>query len=407
MENSQESEPLYYDSGIDPDNQHELIEEPFNPEDISIDSKVVPMETCLRRLTQGSIILNPDFQRKEVWKDDKKSQLIESLMLKIPLPMFYVSADEKNNYTVVDGLQRLSTIRNFILGDKYIKTQNEYDKGKGFPLQDLEFWTIYNGKTFNELPIHIKNRILETEFQFTVINPGTPEEVKRNVFKRLNTGGLPLTSQEIRNALYIGHSTTLLNELSTYKSFVEATDHSIKSIRMEDKELILRFLAFLIRDYNTYKRTISVDTFLSETMIIINAIPAFNSREYIKFAQKTNVNKDDFIAYDMKKIKELFKNAMTRSFKLFEKHTFRKSYGGNRRTRINKCLFEMWGVLLTTISEAEYNRLYINKKHFLKEYNSILEQRDFQSAISQDSMKHTAVKFRFDILKNLLNKYII
>lgn len=80
--------------------------------------------------------------------------------------MFYVSSDEKNNYTVVDGLQRLSTIRDYLIEEK-------------FTLQKLEFWgNQFNGKTLRQLPTHIENRILETEFSFTVINPGTPDVVK-------------------------------------------------------------------------------------------------------------------------------------------------------------------------------------------------------------------------------------
>jgi hypothetical protein len=125
-------------SGVEDDSNDELAE-PFNPEKISIYSKSVPMDTCLRRLKQNTIKLNPDFQRNEVWTEDKRSQLIESLMLKIPLPMFYVSADEKGVWTVVDGLQRLSTIRDFILGKEL--------NGEGFKLNSLEFWQIYNTKT--------------------------------------------------------------------------------------------------------------------------------------------------------------------------------------------------------------------------------------------------------------------
>ena len=83
------------------------LTDPFNPNDISIDKKTVLVETCIKRLIQKSIVLNPDYQRHEVWDDVRKSRLIESLMLKIPIPMFYVSADEKSVYTVVDGLQRL------------------------------------------------------------------------------------------------------------------------------------------------------------------------------------------------------------------------------------------------------------------------------------------------------------
>ncbi|MEO1419157.1 MAG: DUF262 domain-containing protein, partial [Bacteroidota bacterium] len=124
--------------------------DPFNPDEISIQTKPIPMETCLRRLIQGTINLNPDFQRDEVWNKTRKSQLIESLMLKIPLPMFYVSSDEKGNFTVVDGLQRLSTIRDFILGKDYLSSdpRDENLRGKGFVLENLEFWKEFNGKTF-------------------------------------------------------------------------------------------------------------------------------------------------------------------------------------------------------------------------------------------------------------------
>ncbi|HEX8016558.1 MAG TPA: DUF262 domain-containing protein, partial [Flavobacterium sp.] len=208
---------------------------PFDPEKISIDTKGITMDTCLRRLEQGTIILAPDFQRNEVWTNEQKCRLIESLMLKIPIPMFYVSADEKGVFSVVDGLQRLSTIRSFILGDEYLKTKDSNLKGQGFKLKYLEFWgDKYNDYTFNKLPINIQNRILETEFTFTIINPGTPEEVKRNVFKRINTGGAPLTSQEIRHALYTGQSTILLQELSHRTEFLVATNYSVSSDRMMD-----------------------------------------------------------------------------------------------------------------------------------------------------------------------------
>ena len=145
-------------------------------------------------------------------------------MLKIPIPMFYVAADEKGNWDVVDGLQRLTTIKEIIFGDKFIQTQDEKYRGVGKRLKGLEFWgNKYDGRTFNELPELLINRILETEFRFTIINPGTPEEVKRNIFKRINTGGMPLTQQEIRHALYQGQSTILLEELANSNVFKKVT----------------------------------------------------------------------------------------------------------------------------------------------------------------------------------------
>jgi len=397
---------LNYDTGIEQEIEEEPEMDPFNPDEISIDSKIIPMETFLRRITQETILLNPDFQRNEVWTMEKKSQLIESLLLKIPLPMFYVSADEKNNYTVVDGLQRLSTIRSFILGDKYLITSDENDKGVGFKLQNLEFWNLYDGLTFNQLPTNLRNRLLESEFRFTVINPGTPEEVRRNIFKRLNTGGMPLSGQEIRNALYLGKATRLLNDLANFTSFKEATSNSIKSVRMEDKELILRFLSFLLRSYRTYKRTISIDTYLSDTMIILNAIPELSSREFQKGLRNGNILPSEINILSEDEIKEKFDFAMNRSSKLFEHHSFRKSIGNNRRTGINKSLFETWGVLLANLAEDEFKKLIKKKTSFLREYEPILADIEFQMTISRDSMKPTSVKHRFERFDNLIKKYI-
>ncbi|MCB1192062.1 MAG: DUF262 domain-containing protein [Leptospiraceae bacterium] len=396
-----------YDSGIEDEFENEELTEPFNPDEISIDPKAVPMESCLRRLTQKTINLNPDFQRNYVWTDDKKSQLIESLMLKIPLPMFYVSADEKGNWTVVDGLQRLSTIRDFVLGKEFIKTQNLSLKGEGFKLQDLEFWTKYNGYIFNELPINLQNRILETVFNFTVINPGTPEEVKRNIFKRINTGGLPLSSQEIRNALYIGKSTELLNKLAKMREFKNATGDSVKDIRMGDKELILRFISFFLRDYKTYTKTLNIDSFLSETMIIINSYPDFKNKEFNKMVENGKLNKEEIRFEQIDKIESIFKLAMSRSFKLFEEHCFRKSYPEKRKKApINKSLFEMWSILLTSITEQEFIKIESKKETFLGEYYKLLDNSKFQNYISRDSMKNYAVKERFGKLEELLGKYI-
>jgi hypothetical protein len=405
-----------YDTGIEEETEGQDIMDPFDPEEISIDSKVVPMETFLRRIEQGTILLNPDFQRNEVWTLDKKSQLIESLMLKIPLPMFYVSADEKNNFTVVDGLQRLSTIRSFVLGDEYLAKKRTVDpalpsekieslKGEGFKLQELEFWKTYNNTNFNGLPNHIRNRILESEFRFTIINPGTPEEVRRNIFKRLNTGGMALSSQEIRNALYLGKSTILLKELSELPEFAKATANSIKSLRMEDKELILRLLSFLIRDYTKYRKTLSIDTFLSETMIIINSFPSLSNKEIQKALKNKNFEISDITVHSLEDIKVRFRTSMLRAYSIFDQHTFRKSFGSNRRSGINKGLFETWGVLFANLSNDEFERLLKNKSNFLADYYPIISDNDFQIALSRDSMKATSVKIRFEKFINLLHKH--
>jgi hypothetical protein len=379
--------------------------QPFDPEKISIDTKPITMDTCLRRLEQGTIILNPDFQRNEVWTMEKKCQLIESLMLKIPIPMFYVSADEKGHYYVVDGLQRLSTIRSFVLGDEYLKTKNPDLKGNGFELEDLEFWgKSYNTLTFNKLPINIQNRILETGFTFTIINPGTPEEVKRNIFKRINTGGEPLTPQEIRHALYIGESTELLLRLSKREEFLKATSYSVKSNRMMDRELILRFLAFTVRSYTNYPKNNDMDTFLSDTMRIINIMPGLNGKEGAKLF-KDGISKDDVLINDISKLEELFIKAMDRTKIIFGEHSFRKSYPGRRRTPINKALFEVWSTSLAKLSDVEFENLTNNKEHLIDKYKGMLEENIFNFVISRDSLKVLSVKDRYEKLTDLIKEF--
>jgi hypothetical protein len=392
-------------AGVEFDDFEREEQEPFDPEKISIEPKVIPMDTLIRRLIQGSIRLAPAFQRKEVWDVERKSQLIESMMLRIPVPMFYVAADEKGNWDVVDGLQRLTTIKEFVLGKEYFETKDEQLKGKGLKLKDLEFWgDKFDGYTFSELPEPMVNRILETQFQFTIINPGTPEEVKRNVFKRINTGGMPLTSQEIRHALYQGKSSELLAELVESREYKNATSGSVKDSRMAGRELILRFLAFSIRDYTQYPKNSDMDAFLSDTMRVINLMPDLPEKELSKIFKNTETLKLKFTTID--ELQNRFSKAMTRAHQLFRIHTFRKSYGYKNRSPINKTLFEVWGNLLAELNDGQFNTLLSNSDTFLNEYNQMLDTQDIANMISRHSWKYLGVKDRYEKFSEILKKYV-
>lgn len=351
--------------GVEADTDN-LILEPFDPDSISIDQKSVPMDTLIRRLKQQSIKLSPSFQRNEVWDSQRRSRLIESIMLKIPLPMFYVASDEDGRWEVVDGLQRLSTIRNFILGDK---------DGKPLVLQDLEFLgLILNGKTYKQIEgdksqQRLINTIMETEMRFTVINPGTPEAVKRNIFKRINTGGLPLTAQEIRHALYQGPVTDLLIELVDSAEFKEAIGGKINDSRMGMRELIMYFLAFLVIPRSFYKG--SVDSWLSNAMRVINLMPTLNEKGLRQIYTDGNI--PDIGYKNIDDLKNSFKLAMTRATKLFGEHAFRKSLPGSRKTPVNKALFEVWSVSLCQLTGDNFQTINENKGAFLESYKQLLE----------------------------------
>jgi hypothetical protein len=380
-------------SGIESD-EDLSVTEPFDPDSISIEPKIVTMDTLIRRLRQKTIRLAPTFQRKFVWDDIRRSRLIESLMLRIPLPMFYVAAGEKGDWDVVDGLQRLSTIYEFILGPKL--------DGNGARLKDLEFLgEKFNGKTYKEILskssyARIVNNIMETEMRFTVINPGTPEAVKRNIFKRINTGGMPLAPQEIRHALYQGNSTKLLEKLEGTTIFRKATNN-VNDSRMAARELILRFLAFSLINYKSYYP--DMDSFLSDTMRTINLMPELDEK---KLQIIFNGKLPNLLIKSIDELEYRFEVGMKRAKKLFANHAFRKSLPGYRRTPINKALFEVWGNVLADLSQNAFDMLVENKTELFVLYQKEFNDEKFDRAIGRDGTKSSGVITRFERIEKLI-----
>ena len=315
-------------SGIEreKDDDNSEISNPFDPNDIAIVTKNPSIDSVIKRIEHKEIELNPDFQRKGgIWQVKGKSRLIESLLLNIPLPVFYVAADKDDNWIVVDGLQRLTTLK-------------EYIQDKTLILKNLEFLTQFEGLKFEELPRNMQRRILETEPVFHIIQPATPKTVTRTIFKRINTSGLPLSAQEIRHALYNGKSTALLKELSECEEFKLATNNSISDDRMADRECVLRYLAFSHHSPEDYKNK-DLDGFLSTTMEIFNSMP------------------DDAI----NSYRQRFKRAMRNCHTVFGIKAFRKQQAHNDRLfpisyflfPISKALFEVWSVILGNCSDQD------------------------------------------------------
>lgn len=366
---------------------------PFDSEKISISDKRVPLQTLIRRLEQGTISA-PAIQRGAgLWDDDQQSRLIESLMLKIPVPLFYVAEDEDSSWKVVDGLQRVTAIDRYVLR-------------KEFKLSGLEFLDELEGKEFDRLPQKFQNRILETELQFAIINPSTPQNVQRNVFKRLNTGGLPLTAQEIRHALYYGPSANLLKELAQSKNFKKATTESVNDSRMAARELILRFFAFLIRGVDFYPKNEDMDDFLSGTMQLINFMPDLLPGD-IKKVLGDDVSNVQIRYQTHDQLKDKFNTAMNRAALLFGEYAFRKSPPDHNldRTPINKSLFEAWAVLLSEMTDDDFAVVINNKKRFYSLLHAVTYSSpndDLSRYISRDSHKSQGVKKRYGVLRSIL-----
>lgn len=225
----------------------EDIKRPWNPESIRVSTKTFSLRNILDLISEDSLDLAPDFQRLQVWKIKQKAQLIESLLLQIPLPAFYFSEDADGSMRVVDGLQRLSTVHDFVLGGS--------DSRGGFRLRELEYIGDVQGKRFADLPAPWQRRIFNTQIVVHVIDPATPAPVKYDIFRRINTGGTPLNAQEIRHCMSKTRSRDFLKRCVSSTEFNSATGGALsRQQRMIDREVVLRFAAFrLMNDARKYR----------------------------------------------------------------------------------------------------------------------------------------------------------
>jgi hypothetical protein len=259
FDGSDEKQELAADGRLSGVEQEAYVPYPFDSDKIAISSKPIPLATIVRRLERGMIVAAEMQRGADLWDIGRKSRLIESILLKIPLPLFYAAENKENILSIVDGLQRISTIRTYVL-------END------FGLKGLEFLKDLEGKKFKDLSNDLCIRIEETELQFVIIQPDSPPEIQRNIFKRLNTGGLPLSDQEIRHALYYGPATDLLKELAETQAFNNATTYSVDDSRMAARELVLRFISFLIMGVEGYNKDGEMDNFLCDAMQIVNTL---------------------------------------------------------------------------------------------------------------------------------------
>ncbi len=351
--------------------QYEKDNLPYDPEKINIVTREPTIEQLLRRINEEALNLAPDFQRQaDIWKEDVKSRLIESIIIRIPLPAFYMDATDEDRWLVVDGLQRLSALKQFV-SDKKLK------------LSGLEYLTELEGKTYDELDRRYQRRIEETQVTVYLIVKGTPPEVKYNIFKRINTGGSPLDPQELRHALNPGKGTKSLTKLAGFKEFQQVINlGEARKKRMDDREFVLGFLAFMLTSYEDYKDE-TRDSFLSQALFHINNLP--EARLAI--------------------IEKRFKKTMTATFEIFGENAFRKiSKKQKKKYPVNKALFEAWSVNISSLEDEQVQKLKDNKQDLINSFiNHIDDDEEFLKSISQAANK---VEYRFRTIEKLIQEVL-
>lgn len=344
-------------------------EYPFDASRIRIDGKNFSVYQVYTWINCGRLILRPEYQRNFVWDEKKQSLLIESLMLRIPIPAFYFDETDDAKMTVIDGMQRLTTIKSFMDGE--------------FCLEGLEYLTDNEGKYFSELSGKYKARIEDTQLSINVLDASCPRLLKINVFRRLNTGGVSLNSQEVRNIMAAPAVRGLLISMASSRSFIEATHGMIKDKRMVAQELCLRYLAFMdaysIREmkFKPYK---DLTTLLDQEVLDLNELNEA----------------------DLNRRLQVFEQSMQKCHALFGERAFIKTEG---TTRINRALFTSYSVLLSycDVRTNQLNRMRGRCKSILEE--KLREGSEYYRSItsSTGSKKNLAMQFKTarDVLEEI------
>ena len=293
--------------------------EPWDPEKIRIHTKHYSLRQVVDMIAEGDIDLAPDFQRQYVWRARQRSGLIESLLLGIPLPSFYFNEDGTGRLQVVDGVQRLTTIFRYV-------TEPTFKLGEVTYLHELK------GQGFDDLAMLYRRRLSSAQFVAHVIDPQTPYRVKFEIFRRINTGGTPLSAQEIRHCMSKTRSREFLKDLVNDRSFVTATGGALNNHpRMADREVALRFVAFRLFTSDEYAQHGSFDEFLGSVTERLDD-PAIENLDQLR---------TDFV------------RGMTNGSAVFGDHAFRKwPWEAARKSPINRALFESWGTVLADYDET-------------------------------------------------------
>lgn len=287
--------------------------------------------------------------------------------MRIPLPVFYVAEGEDGRVTVVDGLQRLSTFRAF-LGNKLAM------KGLGSenPLE---------GRRYDDLPINLKERVEDTQLTLYILDKNAPEAARLDIFERVNSG-VPLTRQQMRNALYNGQATRWIADRVRKNPFLRVTGGSLSAATMRDREAVNRFCAFSLIGPSQYMG--DMDEFLADALRLMN-----RSDETALEALRIGLSK-----------------SMTRNESLFQKHAFRKSLISTpaaNRSVLNIALFDVLSVVLSRIEDEQFD----SQHRFIKmAITDLVKNDDFSNYITYSTNSKFQVQGRFRLAEEALEVYL-
>ena len=363
MEAQQSDQPTNDENieGLDPENKS-WGDYPID--DLLIRNENRTIHDVNRRIVQGTYIMNPDFQRDFIWPEDKQSKLIESVVMRIPLPVFYMAEDDEGRMVVVDGLQRLSTFRRFVQDELKLRLPGREE---------------LNDKKFSDLPSKLKNRIEDCNLIFYIIDARVPERARLDIFERVN-GGIPLTRQQMRNCLFMGEATRFLKDEARTDIFLDATGQSLNQKTMRDRELVNRFCAFQLLGLDEYRG--DMDDFLAKCLRQMNRMDEPGRS----------------------RLSDEFRRGLANNFMLFAQHAFRKHRPWQDRRSVLNASF--WDVMSTGLSHYTERWVQASAERLRGAVYGLFDDESFNQAITYSPNDTKKVRHRFRKTRELLEEVL-
>lgn len=335
------------------------IEIPHEVRNLTTQAYDKSVSDVVHMITDKDLVLDPDYQRNYVWDNKKASKLIESIILNVPIPVIYVSEEQDSSWSVIDGLQRLFSLKRFFDGK--------------YKLSGLEVLYELNKCDIKTLPAKALRMLKNGLLRIVMVTADSNNDIKYDIFMRLNTGAVHLNEQELRNCLYRGRMNSFIQEEAKNPQWLAMLGLEGPHKRMTDRELLLRFLALSVYWNREQKQVTGYRG---------------NMKSFLNAFMKNYQNDSDNLNY----FKALCRETIEKVFKVYGNEAFRRLNEDGSVTPINRAIMD--AVMISTIPYTLDS--LAAKKNQLKEamFNNLNENAEFKQSTLTATSDTKILNFR-------------